>query len=64
MRSLAGGMGMTTLIMPPGCLMVQGALACGGEAVPVRQEVVSRRAASKIAFLRSLNEDESALIVE
>jgi AcrR family transcriptional regulator len=29
---------------PKGCLMVQGALACGDEAAPVRKELISRRA--------------------
>jgi hypothetical protein len=56
MRALAGEMWMTTLIMLPGHLMVQGALACRDETAPTRQEVVSRRAASKIAFLPSLNQ--------
>jgi AcrR family transcriptional regulator len=36
---------------PSGCLMVQGALACGEEAECVRQELISRRAASQ-ALLR------------
>jgi AcrR family transcriptional regulator len=29
---------------PKGCLMVQGALACGDEADPIRKELISRRA--------------------
>ena len=29
---------------PKGCLMVQGALACGEEADPIRKELISRRA--------------------
>jgi AcrR family transcriptional regulator len=36
---------------PPGCLMVQSALACGDEAESVRQEVAARRAAG-VAALR------------
>jgi hypothetical protein len=56
MRTLLGEMWMTTLIMPPGRLMAQGALACGDEAVPDRQEVVLRRAASAVAFLLSLDQ--------
>ncbi len=35
---------------PPGCLMVQGALACGEAADPVRQELISRRAAGEAAI--------------
>src|SRR5262249_43973238 len=34
---------------PPGCLMVQGALACGEAADPVRRELASRRAAGEVA---------------
>jgi hypothetical protein len=34
---------------PHGCLMVQGALACGEEAEPVRRELVARRAAVEVA---------------
>ena len=66
MRALPGDMGMTTVIMPPARLMVQGALACGDEAVPVQQEVVSRRAASEVAFLQSLDQAKwgSALLVD
>src|ERR1700733_5919723 len=37
---------------PPGCLMVQGALACGETADPVRQELASRRAAGEAAICR------------
>jgi AcrR family transcriptional regulator len=35
---------------PPGCLMVQGALACREAADPVRQELALRRAASEAAI--------------
>jgi AcrR family transcriptional regulator len=35
---------------PPGCLMVQGALACGEAANPIRQELISRRAAGEAAL--------------
>ncbi len=55
-------MWMTTLIMPPGCLMVQGAIA-RREVVPVQQEVVSHHAASEVAFLQSLGQ-ASALPVD
>jgi AcrR family transcriptional regulator len=34
---------------PKGCLMVQGALACGEEAEPVRQELAARRVAGEAA---------------
>jgi len=37
---------------PPGCLMVQGALACGEAADPVRRELASRRAAGEVALRR------------
>ncbi|MDE1153769.1 MAG: TetR/AcrR family transcriptional regulator [Micavibrio sp.] len=36
---------------PKGCLLVQGALACGEEAEPIRRELAARRAASE-AMLR------------
>ena len=43
---------MPTVILLPGRLMMQGAQASArDEAVPVRQEVVSRHAASKAIFL-------------
>jgi len=35
---------------PKGCLMVQGALACGDEADPIRKELISRRATSEAAL--------------
>jgi len=34
---------------PKGCLMVQGALACGDEADPIRRELISRRATGEAA---------------
>jgi AcrR family transcriptional regulator len=37
---------------PGGCLMVQGALACGENAKSVRQEMASRRAAGVVAIRR------------
>jgi AcrR family transcriptional regulator len=37
---------------PRGCLMVQGALACGEAAGPIRQELASRRIAVEVAFRR------------
>jgi AcrR family transcriptional regulator len=39
---------------PAGCLMVQGALACGDAADSIRQEVISRRAAGETALRRRL----------
>jgi AcrR family transcriptional regulator len=39
---------------PPGCLNVQGALACGGEADPIRRELASRRAAGEAALRQRL----------
>ena len=35
---------------PHGCIMVQGALACGDSAAPVRRELVKRRAASEASL--------------
>jgi AcrR family transcriptional regulator len=35
---------------PKGCLMVQGALACGDEADPIRKELISRRATGEAAL--------------
>jgi AcrR family transcriptional regulator len=35
---------------PPGCLAVQGALACGEEADPIRQELNARREAAVASF--------------
>jgi AcrR family transcriptional regulator len=40
--------------LPAGCLMVQGALACGDAAGSVRKETASRRDASEIALRRRL----------
>jgi len=37
---------------PLGCLMVQGALACGEAADPIRQELASRRTAGEAALRR------------
>ncbi len=39
---------------PHGCLNVQGALACGGDAEPVRRELASRRAGGEAAIRRRL----------
>ena len=41
---------MTDPHTPPGCLWVQGALACGEEADPVRTELASRRAAGEASI--------------
>src|SRR5580658_5102905 len=35
---------------PKGCLMVQGALACGDEADPIRKELIARRAMGEAAL--------------
>ena len=40
--------------LPAGCLMVQGALACGDSAGSVQKEVAARRAASEVALRRRL----------
>ena len=40
--------------LPAGCLMVQGALACGDSAGSVQKETAARRAASEVALRRRL----------
>ncbi|OSI65597.1 TetR family transcriptional regulator [Bradyrhizobium canariense] len=40
---------------PTGCLGVQGALACGEEAEPIRQQLIANRAAGERALRRRLN---------
>jgi len=40
--------------MPAGCLVVQGALACGDAARSVRKEIAARRASAKAALRRRL----------
>lgn len=40
----------TTANDPPGCLLVQGALACSGDANPIRQELACRRNAGQEAL--------------
>jgi len=44
---------------PGGCLMVQGALACGEAAASVRQELTARRAACEAALRRRLERAKS-----
>jgi AcrR family transcriptional regulator len=39
---------------PKGCLLVQGALACGEEAEPIRRELATRRAAGEISIIKRL----------
>ncbi len=41
---------------PPGCLVVQGALSCGDEAKPIREELAARRAASEQAIRKRLKQ--------
>jgi AcrR family transcriptional regulator len=49
-RLLGGALGLLTDPRnPPGCLLVQGALACGEPAESVRRELVSRRLAGEVA---------------
>src|SRR5206468_7378337 len=42
--------------MPAGCLVVQGALACGDAVRSVRKEIAARRASAKAALRRRLQE--------
>lgn len=39
---------------PPGCMGVQGALACGDDAAPIRQELIAHRSAGEQAIRRRL----------
>jgi AcrR family transcriptional regulator len=62
-RLLDGGIDVVTdRRNPRGCLMVQGALACGEAAESVREELISRRLASEAAirkrFERALSDGE------
>lgn len=45
---------------PKGCLTIRGAIACGEEAEPIRQELVSRRVASEIALRHRLEQAKAA----
>jgi len=45
---------LTNPATPPGCLMVQGALACGKAAEPIRRELISKRADAQAAILKRL----------
>jgi len=45
---------MTNPKNPPGCLSVQGALACGEEATPIQQELISYRATTAEALRQRL----------
>jgi AcrR family transcriptional regulator len=44
---------------PCGCLAVQGALVCGDAADPIRQELISRRAATESAIRERLEQAQS-----
>lgn len=62
-RLLSGAIDLVTDPRNPrGCLMVQGALACGEEAEPVRRELIARRMAGEVAvrqrFERALAEGD------
>ena len=50
---------LTDLRRPHGCLMVQGALSCGDEADPIRQELITRRNAAEAAIRRRLERAKS-----
>jgi AcrR family transcriptional regulator len=44
---------------PPGCLGMNGALACSEEAEPIRQELIGRRIAGEAALRRRLEQAKS-----
>jgi AcrR family transcriptional regulator len=44
---------------PKGCLLVQGALACGEEAEPIRRELATRRAAGEILIIKRVKRAQS-----
>src|ERR1700730_2865115 len=48
--------GLTSPGSPRGCLLVQGALACGDGAASVRRELISRRMAGEAALRQRLNQ--------
>jgi AcrR family transcriptional regulator len=43
---------------PPGCLTVQGALACGKDSEPIRKELISRREQLEAAVCKRLKQDK------
>ena len=50
-RLLLGNIDLVTSAKSPrGCFLVQGALACGDDADPVRQELIKRRATLEVAL--------------
>ncbi len=53
-RLLLGAADLQTDPRHPGCLMVQGALACGDAADPVRRELIARRKNGEAAIRRRL----------
>lgn len=50
----------TDQVHPPGCMGVNGALACSEEAEPIKQELTGRRVAGEIALGRRLEEARAA----
>ena len=59
-RLLRGALGLPTGHRnPPGCLMIQGALACGDEARPIRRELIRRRAQAEAAIRKRLEQAQT-----
>jgi hypothetical protein len=59
-RLLRGAVGLLTDPRNPrGCLLVQGALACGEAASPIRKELMARRAAGEAALRQRLKRAKS-----
>jgi hypothetical protein len=59
-RLLRGAVGLLTDPRNPrGCLLVQGALACGEAASPIRKEPMARRAAGEAALRQRLKRAKS-----
>jgi hypothetical protein len=50
----------TDQVHPPGCMGLNGALACSEEAEPIKQELAGRRVAGEIALGRRLEEARAA----
>jgi len=60
-RLLRGAIEVTTdPLTPRGCLMVQGALACGETATSIQRELVARRAAGEAALRQRLERARAA----
>ncbi|GHO45867.1 TetR/AcrR family transcriptional regulator [Ktedonospora formicarum] len=44
---------------PAGCLLVQGALACGDDAVPIKEALIARRTVAELALCQRLEQAQA-----